>query len=120
MGTEIQIVADFLLKQFDQSIAEFEGTAAFCANQVVMVFVPDNVLIHLSRFAQVHRVNELSFDQQIKDPIDSGAGDSLIFLFENIDEFVGIEMVMSFEHGFEHGAALWRSLQVIISKKLLK
>lgn len=70
---------DFLLEPFDFTILELDNSAATCADQmVVMTFVRDVVVLRLG--AEVARLGDAGFAEQVQGAIDRGKAKMRIFL----------------------------------------
>jgi len=120
-GCEVAVLAaDFLLELADFLGKELNGAAAIGADHVVVAAAVVLVLVAGDAVVEGDFAGQAAFRQQLQRAVDGGVANAGILFLHQAVEFVGGEMVASFEEGMENGVALRRLFEANVLQVAVK
>ncbi len=120
-GGQIVIsAADFLLKLSNFLRKEFDRTAAFRADHVVMAAAVVLMLIARNAVVKSNFGSEAAFGKKLQRAIDSGVADPGVLFLDETVKFVGRKMVPGLEKSAENRVALRRLLKADLLQVTMK
>jgi len=110
-GKVVVLSANLLLEQSNLGREEFDRTAAIRTHHVVMAAAVVLMLVTRNPVVKRDLAGQAAFREQFERAVHGGIADAGVLLLDQPMEFIGREVIASFEKGAQNRVALGRLLQ---------